>query len=248
MNFSKMPNSTWWGRAIRFPLRLIPPGLVISIFQGPLKGKKWIAGSSVNGCWLGSYEYEKQRIFSATILDSSVVYDIGAHAGFYTLLASKLVGLHGKVLAFEPLPENLMFLKEHLRINNISNVEVFNVAISDSSGTFMFEEGVHSSMGRLSDRGIIPVLTTTLDKLIDNSQLPLPDIIKMDIEGEELSALRGAEKLIEKKHPVIFLATHGDVIHQQCCDLLTDYGYVLSAIDGHDLEFSTEVLAKYFES
>jgi FkbM family methyltransferase len=243
MNFSIISNSSWWGKAIRLPLRLIPQRMVLPVFQGPLKGKKWIVGSSVNGCWLGSYEFKKQGIFADHIIDSGVVYDIGAHAGFYTLLASDLVGPKGKVLAFEPLPKNVQFLMKHLQINHISNVEVFDVAITDQSGTAMFEESVHTSMGRLSDDGNITVQTASLDGFIKNNLLPQPDIIKMDIEGGEYSALLGAQKTLEGKHPVIFLATHSDMIHKKCCDLLIEHGYVLSPIDDHRLEYSREILA-----
>ena len=79
-----------------------------------------------------------------------MVFDIGAHVGFYTLLSSILVGPNGHVYAFEPLPRNLKYLKEHLRINKITNVHVFELAVSNLSGEGQFFEGPNSSMGRLS--------------------------------------------------------------------------------------------------
>ena len=82
--------------------------------QDKLKGKKWIVGSSNHGCWLGTYEFAKQRLFSETIREGSIVYDIGAHLGFYALLASVLVGPKGRVVAFEPLTKNICFLEKHL--------------------------------------------------------------------------------------------------------------------------------------
>ncbi len=56
--------------------------------QGPLRGKKWIVGSSTHGCWIGSYEHKKQRTFWLSLRPNDVVYDIGANVGFYTLLAA----------------------------------------------------------------------------------------------------------------------------------------------------------------
>lgn len=66
--------------------------MVVPVLQGSLRGRKWIVGSSNHGCWLGSYEWKKQRLFTRTVSSGDVVFDIGAHVGFYTLLASVLVG------------------------------------------------------------------------------------------------------------------------------------------------------------
>jgi predicted methyltransferase len=92
------------------------------ILQGKLRGKKWSVGSCSHGCWLGRYEYKKRIIFENTVRQGNTVLDIGAYVGFYTVLASILVGPTGKVHAFEPLPRNLEYIKEHLRLNNITNV------------------------------------------------------------------------------------------------------------------------------
>ena len=117
MNFSAVPYHSWLGRVLRFPLRLLPPETIVPILQGRLRGKRWIVGSGNHGCWLGSYEYEKRRAFEQTISAGNIVFDVGAHVGFYTLLASTLVGPTGRVVAFEPAPRNLRYLKEHLRLN-----------------------------------------------------------------------------------------------------------------------------------
>lgn len=63
MDFSGISNQTLIGKALRYPLKLIPQQMRIPILQGQLKGKKWIVGSSQHGCWLGSYEYDKQLLF-----------------------------------------------------------------------------------------------------------------------------------------------------------------------------------------
>lgn len=113
-NFSGISNQGFVGRMIRWPLRLIPAEAQLPILQGVLRGKRWIAGSSTHGCWAGSYEYEKQLLFTQTITKGNVVFDIGAHVGFYTLLSSVLVQDQGRVFAFEPLPRNVIYLSEHV--------------------------------------------------------------------------------------------------------------------------------------
>src|SRR5579862_7724955 len=106
-NLSGISRKSWLGKLLRAPLRLIPRSAVLPILQGPLRGKKWVVGSGNHGCWLGSYEHDKQSLFQKTVRTGDIVYDVGANAGFYSLLASVLVGEKGQVYAFEPLPANL---------------------------------------------------------------------------------------------------------------------------------------------
>src|SRR4030095_2658449 len=98
------------GKRLRLPTRFIPSDARVRILQGPLRGKKWIAGSSTHGCWVGSFEYEKQLAFRRAVSRGDVVYDLGAHVGFYTLLPSVLAGEAGHVYSFEPLAANAAIL------------------------------------------------------------------------------------------------------------------------------------------
>lgn len=245
MNLSGISNKSLLGRLLRLPLRLIPPRTVVRILQGSLRGKKWIASSSSHGCWLGNYEYVKRILFERTVRENGVVFDVGAHVGFYTLLASVLVGSRGSVFAFEPFPANLLYLKEHLRLNNIDNVTVVEAAVSENTGTAFFSEGPSSSTGHISPNGRLEVETVAIDELVAKKDLPVPDYIKMDIEGAEASALSGAKSTLAQFHPTIFLATHGSSIHQECCRLLWALDYELQPIDGTNLETSDEILATY---
>src|SRR5882762_9068753 len=122
------------GRALRYPLKLIPSDTPVHILRGPLRGARWIAGSSIHRCWLGYYEPTKQREFSAAIKSGDVVYDLGANVGIYSLLASILVGPRGRVISFEPVPRNLIFLRRHLRLNEITNCSIMDVAVGSFSG------------------------------------------------------------------------------------------------------------------
>ena len=67
INISKSNFKSPLGKFLRMPLKLIPANMVLPILQGKLKGKKWIKGSSINGCWLGTYEFDKQRMFEKYI-------------------------------------------------------------------------------------------------------------------------------------------------------------------------------------
>ncbi len=245
MNFSGVSNRGFIGRALRFPLRLIPPGMHVPVLQGPLRGKRWIAGSSNHGCWLGSYEYSKQKAFSAAIKRGDVVYDLGAHVGFYSLLASVLVGPEGRVFSFEPVPANLDFLRRHLALNGVTNCSVTDAAVSDSNGTAKFDVVSNSSMGHLAgdSRDALSVRTIALDSLVESGEIPPPNVIKCDIEGGEYDALRGASGILAKYSPTIFLATHGPEVHERCCRLLSDLHYHLTSLDELPLNLTSEIQA-----
>src|SRR5215475_14063057 len=112
LNCSAIDRMTLPGKLLRLPLRLLPKRMVVRIHRGRAKGLKWIVGSSTHGCWLGTYELEKHLALERYVKPGMVVYDVGAQAGFFTLIFSRLVD-GGQVIAFEPLPENLDHLLFH---------------------------------------------------------------------------------------------------------------------------------------
>ena len=85
------------------------------------------------------------------------------------------------MIAFEPVPQNLKYLKKHLEINNRTNVIVIAAAVSDKNGISHFNEGPSSSMGHLSEDGNSTVNTVVIDELVGNGEIPAPDYIKIDV-------------------------------------------------------------------
>jgi FkbM family methyltransferase len=222
------------GAALRSPLSLIPNGTVVPILSGKLAGKRWIVGSGIHRCWLGFYERDKQNLIARTVHPNSIFYDVGANVGIYSLLASMLVQ-HGKVFAFEPLPRNIRFIGEHLRLNRVKNVEVIPTAISDENGVAQFEAEETGYMGHLTSGAGISVQTAALDSLVQAGRIPPPNYIKMDVEGAETMALRGAIEILRQHRPILFLATHGHEIHAECLRFLESIGYdarMLGPMDG----------------
>lgn len=243
MDPSRIAPTSPLGRALRLPLRLIPPGTVVRVLRGRLRGKRWIAGSSNHGCWLGTYEHAKRRAFERHVAAGSVVLDIGSHVGFYALLASVLVGPGGRVFAFEPLPANLSYLRRHLELNRIDNVSVLECAVSDASGVSSFREGANRHTGRIDPRGDLRVETVSLDELVAAGEVPLPDCIKVDVEGAEAPVLEGARATLERSRATVFLATHGAGRQRECRRLLESLGYRIRSLDDDPVERSSELLA-----
>jgi len=215
---------------VRRILCLMPSSLIIKIPTGKLKGLKWIVGSGINTQWMGIYELHKQDVFSRMLRSNNVVFDIGANVGFYTLLASSIVGNKGHVYAFEPSPKNIQYLDKHLKINNVSNVSIIEAACANCSGDSLFDESDARSVGHLSPKGKLRVETVSLDSL----NIPKPDILKIDIEGGEIDCLKGSIRLLSEHKPIIFLATHGFDIKTKCLEILIKHNYEIYMI-GKDI-------------
>jgi FkbM family methyltransferase len=188
---------------IRWFLSLIPSRTTLRILSGPLRGMKWVKGSGVNTYWIGNYEKEKMRRFMSAVTPGSVVYDIGANVGIYTL-AAKRAGAH-KIYSFKPLPRNCTYLRLNIAINKLDNREAWNWAISDSQGIKSFSTRHDNSMTRLSDDGDISVRSASLDHFVFEMRADPPNLMKIDVEGAEEAVLHGGRKVFETHHPTIFL-------------------------------------------
>jgi len=216
----------------------------LPIVGGRLRGRWWLPASrgKVLRILGGTYEREQTALFERLLRPGGTVLDVGANVGYYTLLASVLVGDAGRVHAFEPEPRNAGFLRRHVRMNRRANVTVQQAAVSDREGTARFDFGSGSGTGHLADSGTIEVRTLRLDDYC-GEHAPAPSAIKIDVEGAEMSVLHGARETLERHRPVLFLSTHGAEVHRASLDLLRGLGYRLSPILGGDVESTTEVLA-----
>lgn len=243
MNFSKINYRSFLGRLLRLPLRLIPKKAVLPILQGSLRGKRWIVGAGEHGYWLGSYEMRKRLAFEDEISKGGVVFDIGANVGYYSLLAAVLVGDEGKVYAFEPLPRNIYFLRRHVELNHLDNIDIIEAAVSDHTGAASFDLGASSAMGHLSDKGEIEVHLVSLDELLRSGALQPPDYMKIDVEGAEFEVFNGARKLIQQYRPILFLDTHQREAHQPAIKLLEEWGYIFKILDNQPLPETRELVA-----
>lgn len=243
INVSGISNDTRFGRFVRLPLRFMPSGMRVPILQGKLRGNQWIVGSSTHGCWLGTYELKKQIAFESLVSQGDVVYDVGANVGFYTLLASVLVGPSGCVVAFEPFNANLHYLRRHLELNSAENVQVVSAAVTATGGDVTFEPGSNRTTGRVSRSGRLQVRGMSLDSGCRGGRFPPPSVIKIDVEGGEADVLRGAKDILKAHRPVIFLATHGFESHETCCAILRTLDYEISSLEQKRVEESSELIA-----
>ncbi len=169
----------------------------------------------------GQYEPEVIKILTDRVDPNRDAIDVGANAGLFTVLLSKLLCGSNRVLAVEPTPGALRYLKENLTRNDcMRNVILFEGVASSSSGDIEIKviEGKeeYSSIGNMAHPAIseerYSVLKTksqTLDEMIENSQLR-PGFIKIDTEGAEHEVLLGAEKTMRNHRPIILCESWDD--------------------------------------
>ena len=138
--------------------------------------------------------------------------DIGANYGVFTKLFSEVVGAHGSVLAFEPVPETFRTLKAGVKRFQLDNVRVINQAVSDhvgsasmtippnsdGAGDCLYQARIDTAS---SSANAFEVRTLTIDSL----QLTRVDFIKIDVEGHELEVLRGGRATIDEYHPALLV-------------------------------------------
>lgn len=221
-------------------------GISLPFVVGPLRGNWWqlASGGKIARLLLGTYEPEQSALFHQHIHPGDEVLDIGAAVGYYTLLSARLVGPRGRVVSFEPDPNNLQFLRSHVQQNRLTQVTVLPVALANEVGTVRFGGGTGTGTGRLCDDGAVEVAVRRLDDVAEEINLR-PRHLKIDVEGAELDVLRGGERTIRGSRPTIFLSTHEKLvpgIHRRSCELLSAWGYSFAPITGSRVQDASELL------
>jgi FkbM family methyltransferase len=142
-------------------------------------------------------DYDGKEKYS--IKKSDTIIDIGAHIGFFTIKAAKKA-TEGKVYAFEPFSKHFQLLEENVKQNNLSNVKIFNEAVSDKQGTTTFYYTMNGDPGDTSLYVVNPekehyqeeIKTFSLDELFEREQINKCDFLKLDCEGSEYKILYNA--------------------------------------------------------
>jgi FkbM family methyltransferase len=174
---------------------------------------------------LGTYEPYMQEAFAKFVGVGATVYDVGAHAGYHSLLCSLLAGPSGRVIAFEPNAGNRESIKSQLSANPEARVSIAPYALSDVCETLALDTSRGSSQGRVSDDGHCIVEARTIDFLIEHEGFPEPSVIKIDVEGHEASVLRGALGTIDKCRPVILCDPNDGSTFSSVTKLLSSHSY-----------------------
>jgi FkbM family methyltransferase len=202
----RMPKQGWLQS--RWHWYRFPFSMRNSVLWSPFL-KAWFSpeDESAIECMLHQPDYEP--VAWVTPQSGAVFLDVGAYIGPYAILAARASGAAGRVLALEPDPKNRRQLDKNLALNEISNCTVVPLAAWSRAGRIGWRTADQPDWHRASEEA--NALTTeaiTLDDLVARHKLDRVDWIKMDIEGGEVEALRGALVILQRFHPTLFIEIH----------------------------------------
>jgi hypothetical protein len=161
--------------------------------------------------WLGIYERELAGHVRALCPPGGACFDLGSASGFYALVFARRGAT--RVLAVEADPS----ICERLRRNVDANPELASV-IEVSQNRIGLESGTTQG-------------TMTIDELAYGPGGFVPDLVKMDVEGNEVAALRGAQRLLAERKPHVIVETHSEDLDAGCRWLLEDNGYAVETVE-----------------
>jgi FkbM family methyltransferase len=223
------------------------------ILHGAGRGLRFNAADSHSAFILGNHEPEVQELLESVLRPGMTYYDVGANVGFFAMIAARMVGPSGRVVCFEPLPQNATQIEYNARLNNFENVSVRCEALGGSNRSDVFNTSAEPTWGRLSTTGKAPeqasgqitVNVRTLDSLLAGAEVPRPDLIKMDIEGAEVEALNGALAAFKTVRPMFVIELHRN--NDAVTAVLDKLGYVAavlgSSVSVHDVAWDANIIA-----
>ncbi|NNJ26386.1 hypothetical protein LzC2_24690 [Planctomycetes bacterium LzC2] len=184
---------------------------------------------------------QQLRALAGRVRTGQTVYDVGGNRGQVALLFAGAVGPGGRVVCFEPVPGLADDLERNLALNEFGEVRVVRAAAADREGamTFDFPED-RATQGKLRDveptyrhdgASVLQVKTVTLDSVVAAGERP-PDLLKIDVEGAGAAVLRGAQQILERHAPAVYIELHGPEERAGVQDELISRGYRIETLDG----------------
>lgn len=203
------------------------------------------------GCKTHDSELRFAKWMINTLNTKETFFDVGAHFGFFSLLAARLVEENGKVISFEPaaIAANIL----HSNTEGLRQVRMVQAAVSDSNGSVMFMEAKH---GNTESSGIMNiddeqnetiqgnlVKAISLDYFSEKEKI-IPTAVKIDAEGSELKVLKGMTRLLQQHRPIIIMEYwsknfHDNQPHIDAMNLLIGHGYTMNLIDDNGRLFKS---------
>ncbi len=188
--------------------------------------------------WGGEKEYVLQMVNE--LRPNDIFYDIGSSVGLVSINAAKKL-TNGKVYSFEPDPENILRLTENYKVNNLKNFSIQKMAVGDQYGKMKLytsgSNGYSPSLQKVNGiENYIEVEVQSIDDLIDSNAIEKPNVIKIDIEGAEMIAIKGMKRLLEsdKRPRTLFVELHPDFLPsfstttEEIFEYLSQFNYTIA--------------------
>lgn len=207
------------------------------------------------------------RALQSVVAADSICFDVGANIGLYSLGLSQLAP-RGRVYAFEPSAGAFHWLRHNLDANGVANVEAVRHAVGDRVGTISFHDVAFFTAGSFTaEEGsylgseavgstLVEVPCTTLDAFVESAGVERVDVVKIDVEGAELSVLDGAKRTLAEHRPTVVMEfnsfafyLHQAVLPQVALTRIQEtfpHLFVIDRVDGSLSRLSTAAEAYRF--
>jgi len=240
----RVRESKTFGRLARSAVNAVVPAELqtVEVAGGPLLGARMrLDLKREKGFWAGTFEPWVQDTLVERLGFDGCAWDVGAYVGYHTLLLHRLAG-PDHVVALEPDPDLRARLLENLDLNDARGVHVIPAAAAAVDGTLTLQrhlDPIQNSVDKPGTCGTVTVDAVRLDSLLADH--PAPTVVKMDIEGGEVAALEGAEKLLHDIRPLWLMELHWQP-GAAALDCFEAAGYEWRPIDRDD-DVRAELLA-----
>lgn len=219
------------------PMRVKLPAYEVCIMIPP----KWRGIAKLIFAYRELYDRELVWL-SKNVHPGSITVDVGANYGIYSIVAAKAAADSGQVLSFEPAASTFKILEKNVALNNLTNVQLFDCALGDRDDEVPLYHHPDSSRNSLGEvRGMSgtseSVRMTTLEQVCRKTGIARIDLIKIDVEGAEETALKGCLPILENSKPKIIIeinpprAAAIGLAADGAWRILLDLGYRLHEID-----------------
>jgi FkbM family methyltransferase len=190
--------------------------------------------------WFDLYEKNETKLFRSLVHSGMIILDVGANIGYYTLQAAGRVGPSGHVHAFEPVYDTFTWLRSNILINKFTNITANRCVVGNRKGEVSIFVADKSDTGRsslscMSDfSGKTEVVDSiTMDDYLEQRNIAKVDLIKIDVEGSELSVLKGMQQLLSSAYqPYLMIEMDEQLLRSQnasveeVLDYLESFGLV----------------------
>lgn len=177
----------------------------------------------------GEYGQREYELLSAITSQGCVIAEVGANMGAHTVRLAKHVGMQGRVIAYEPQPVIFQSLCGTIALNSLMNVDCYPYALSSETGRLVIPAMDYRKQNNFGGLSFVTTpeqgLHVPLNRFDDVFALPRLDLMKIDVEGMELNVLKGAETMINKFRPIIYMENDRKEKSPELLQWLFDHDY-----------------------
>jgi FkbM family methyltransferase len=194
-----------------------------------------LVGTGNSLYWYADDPFHRERVYSRDwiVRPGDVVFDCGAHAGQMATIFALRAGPAGRVLAFDPFPQNILQIEAQVRLNGLCNLRTISCGVGEVRHSLtVSNQGQQTARpDNAASADDIAVDIVPLDDFLDEA----PTIVKLDVEGAEVAALRGAQRLLRAQRPHLFIEVH--------TSLLGRFGHTVADLieaiptDGYEIKY-----------